>query len=168
MLRAIPTYYDGHHFRSRLEARWALFFNFIGIPWEFEPQGFAVGDAGFLPDFWLPSLRTWFEAKPDLGAIPDDEIRALIAKIDGFVGASDQSIVVAFGSLRDGNRAEITNSVATGRDVEWGRCGTCLAWDLGGVGAEHRPCGHAVEMIGQKQATGALHDAHAHSFWEPA
>lgn len=29
-IKAIETEYDGHRFRSRLEARWAVFFNAIG------------------------------------------------------------------------------------------------------------------------------------------
>lgn len=29
-IKAIETEYDGHKFRSRLEARWAVFFNAIG------------------------------------------------------------------------------------------------------------------------------------------
>jgi hypothetical protein len=30
---AIPTRYKGYHFRSRLEARWAVFFDALGIKW---------------------------------------------------------------------------------------------------------------------------------------
>lgn len=53
-IAAIPTRYAGCHFRSRLEARWAVFFDALGIRWEFEPEGFTgcLGE-GYLPDFWL-------------------------------------------------------------------------------------------------------------------
>lgn len=30
-IKAIETEYDGHRFRSRLEARWAVFFNAVGL-----------------------------------------------------------------------------------------------------------------------------------------
>ncbi len=55
---AIPTRYAGCHFRSRLEARWAVFFDTIGIRWEYEPQGF-IGAYGqhYLPDFLLPEIE---------------------------------------------------------------------------------------------------------------
>ena len=45
MIKAIETEYSGHKFRSRLEARWAVFFDSLGIKWEYEPEGFET-DAG--------------------------------------------------------------------------------------------------------------------------
>ena len=36
-IRAIETSYDGYRFRSRLEARWAVFFNEAGIEYQYEP-----------------------------------------------------------------------------------------------------------------------------------
>jgi hypothetical protein len=64
-IQAIETRYAGHRFRSRLEARWAVFFDSLGIRWEYEPQGYLVGpdQLPYLPDFWLPDLKTWVEVK---------------------------------------------------------------------------------------------------------
>lgn len=50
---AIETTYAGCRFRSRLEARWAVFFNTLGIRWEYEPQGFASAAGAYLPDFCI-------------------------------------------------------------------------------------------------------------------
>lgn len=44
---AIPTLYEGVRFRSRLEARWAAFFDLMGWKWEYEPIDFN----GWIPDF---------------------------------------------------------------------------------------------------------------------
>lgn len=56
MIRAIETRYAGCRFRSRLEARWAVFFDTLGIKWEYEAQGFDLGDGDlYLPDFWIPT-----------------------------------------------------------------------------------------------------------------
>ena len=33
MIKAIPTEYKGYRFRSRLEARWAVFFDACGADW---------------------------------------------------------------------------------------------------------------------------------------
>ena len=53
-LKAIETYYKGYRFRSRLEARWAVFFDACGVEWEYEPEGFDLGDGiRYLPDFLL-------------------------------------------------------------------------------------------------------------------
>ena len=66
-MKAIETKYKGYRFRSRLEARWAVFFDALGLQWEYEPEGFDLGDAGwYLPDFRVTSPQgyiTWYEVK---------------------------------------------------------------------------------------------------------
>jgi hypothetical protein len=69
-LKAIETRYRGYRFRSRLEARWAVFMDALGVRWEFEPEGYNLDGEWYLPDFWLPDLRAFLEIKPrcdDLG-----------------------------------------------------------------------------------------------------
>ncbi len=46
-IAAIETRYAGHLFRSRLEARWAAWFDLVGITWTYEP----FDAAGYIPDF---------------------------------------------------------------------------------------------------------------------
>jgi hypothetical protein len=50
-IKAIPTTYAGVNFRSRLEARWAAFFDLCGWKWEYEPFDLE----GWAPDFLLKS-----------------------------------------------------------------------------------------------------------------
>lgn len=47
-IKAIPTLYSGTLFRSRLEARWAAFFDLAGWQWDYEP---------FDLDGWAPDLK---------------------------------------------------------------------------------------------------------------
>lgn len=63
--QAIPTRYAGYHFRSRLEARWAVFFDALKLEWQYEPEGFiiGIGQRPYLPDFRLPKLNLWVEVK---------------------------------------------------------------------------------------------------------
>jgi hypothetical protein len=49
MSTAIETTYAGARFRSRLEARWAAFFDLLGWRWEYEPLDLD----GYIPDFVL-------------------------------------------------------------------------------------------------------------------
>ncbi len=50
--------------RSRLEARWGVFFDALGLAWEYEKEGFTLeGDVRYLPDFWLSELNMWVEVK---------------------------------------------------------------------------------------------------------
>jgi hypothetical protein len=70
-IKPIETRYAGHRFRSRLEARWAVFFDALGIAWEYEPQGYMITSPdgqqtrAYLPDFRLPGLDVWAEVKGD-------------------------------------------------------------------------------------------------------
>lgn len=51
-LKAIETLYKGYRFRSRLEARWAVFLDTLNLKWAYEEEGYALEDAGwYLPDF---------------------------------------------------------------------------------------------------------------------
>lgn len=60
----IETKYNGYLFRSRLEARWAIYFDTLGIHYEYEKEGYDLGEAGwYLPDFWLPQVQMWAEVK---------------------------------------------------------------------------------------------------------
>ena len=62
---ARPTEYNGARFRSRLEARWAAFFDICGWRWDYEPP---TDFCGWLPDFVLYSTeqtsRVYVEVKP--------------------------------------------------------------------------------------------------------
>jgi hypothetical protein len=63
-IKAIPTEYKGYLFRSRLEARWAVFLDAMGIEWEYEPEGFILSDGSYyLPDFYLTRFHCYFEVK---------------------------------------------------------------------------------------------------------
>ena len=64
-IKAIETVYNGYRFRSRLEARWAVFFDAMGIRYEYEPEGFKLENGEcYLPDFYLPEMRIYVEVKP--------------------------------------------------------------------------------------------------------
>lgn len=70
-IKAIDTQYKGYRFRSRLEARWAVFFDAIGLTWEYEKEGYELGDelGRYLCDFWFPEINFWVEIK---GSMPTE------------------------------------------------------------------------------------------------
>jgi len=79
LLQPVPTIYRQFRFRSRLEARWAVFFDRRGITFDYEPEGFPLpGGGAYLPDFWLPQVSMWAEVKPNSDesrlAIPHEAI----------------------------------------------------------------------------------------------
>lgn len=73
-IKAIETRYAGCRFRSRLEARWAVFFDTAGLEWQYEPEGFDLPSGWYLPDFRVKGMTassstgelmaTWVEIKP--------------------------------------------------------------------------------------------------------
>ncbi|APY14300.1 hypothetical protein GJU94_13935 [Brucella sp. 10RB9214] len=69
-IKAIPTEYAGVQFRSRTEARWAAFFDLVGLKWDYEPLDLER----WAPDFILRTSLTnvLVEVKPvDLTAYID-------------------------------------------------------------------------------------------------
>jgi hypothetical protein len=75
-MKAIETHYAGCRFRSRIEARWAVFFDHLSIEWEYEAQGYTCSarltgeeePIDYLPDFWLPTQGIFAEVKGSLSA----------------------------------------------------------------------------------------------------
>lgn len=157
-LQPIETHYAGHRFRSRLEARWAVFLDTLGVKWEYEPQGYELGPlpasviqrmadeqlrepqpedsehlGAYLPDFWLPAQAAWLEIK---GAEPSDhEWRRLYR----FMDLTDQRAFVAVGPLPDprtieehGHPQEDGFEIYTYGDhhYAWTRCRWCGFFDL--------------------------------------
>jgi hypothetical protein len=75
-LTGIPTTYAGVEFRSRLEAKWAAFFDLVGWKWTYEPLDYP----GWIPDFMLAGVprgilvevkpeHQWPATEAELGAI---------------------------------------------------------------------------------------------------
>lgn len=81
-IKPIETIYNGYRFRSRLEARWAVFFDAAGIKYQYEPEGFTLPDGSlYLPDFYLPDVFSrssvkglWVEVK---GVMSDSDINKI-------------------------------------------------------------------------------------------
>lgn len=86
-IKPIPTYYKGYLFRSRLEARWAVFFDACGVEWEYEPEGFDLGNGEkYLPDFLLHGV---------VGRAEGD----LYVEVKGKMTAKDAKKIIRFATL---------------------------------------------------------------------
>jgi hypothetical protein len=79
----IKTFYDGIWFKSRLEARWAVLFDILEIPYVYEIRHFDLGGIIYIPDFWLPTLNCWIEVKGEKPT-PEEGLKAdLLARRTG-------------------------------------------------------------------------------------
>ena len=79
-IKAIETSYKNYKFRSRLEAKWAVFFDAMDLKWEYEPEGFFTNAGPYLPDFRVMTPQgnvMWYEVKPE-GVTEDDKFSAFL------------------------------------------------------------------------------------------
>lgn len=86
-MKARPTTYKGIPMRSRTEARFAAWFDALGLTWEYEPCAFADESGQYLPDFRITtgSGSTWYvETKGPLIIDPE-----LVQRRMGIIWASD-------------------------------------------------------------------------------
>lgn len=128
-IKAIQTRYAGCHFRSRLEARWAVFFDHCGIEWQYEPEGFqhTMHDRAYdwLPDFHLPATNTWVEVKGSDAQLRTDWHRLLcmidwespIPGVDGSWG-TDRGVLL-LGAIPRADAVDPLHPIAQHRKGVW-------------------------------------------------
>jgi len=107
MIKAIETKYKGYRFRSRLEARWAVFFETLGLDWGYEIEGYEITerrwsstdskDHGedvtfrYLPDFFIRDCKLFVEIK---GQRPTEEE---FAKCKTLADQAGRAVLVCWG-----------------------------------------------------------------------
>lgn len=155
-IKAIETVYNGYRFRSRLEARWAVFFDVLGIEYQYEPEGYDLFGTWYLPDFWLPELSHWVEIKP-ANVTADDHERCH----DLFI-MTEQKVLLLAGSpwpdeYKIFPKPSWTYKTEQIPPLEFAQCANCHSLWMGfeGFGALHigggqptdRPCDETGETI---------------------
>jgi hypothetical protein len=163
-LKAIETVYRGIRFRSRLEARWAVFFDTLGIPYEYEREGYDLGGTMYLPDFWLPKQDCYIEIK---GSPPTDAERE---KASLLASHSGKNVYLFSG--------QIPEVVGWFQDLffEKDAYGYEVFFPLGGVDAPHVWCvceycgSYGIEFQGRSARLGCCTDNmsdHDDTGWSP-
>lgn len=145
MILPIQTVFNNHFFRSRLEARWAVFFTVLGIEYQYEPEGYEVTEGNklierYLPDFFLPKVyqrnttsKGWqVEIKPDGNYNDKLDLISEQLKMPGILLAG--SVVrhdnhLQHGEFRDDNmnfrKCEDCHSVLIGYGYKHATCPNC-------------------------------------------
>lgn len=112
-MEPLPTLYKGIQFRSRLEARWAFWFDRMTIPYQYEPQSFQVEpDLFYVPDFWLPSQEMYVEIKPDAPSSAEERKAIGLHRVTGqkvFIFAGFPKLMPFSNSTGVGYSLEICN-----------------------------------------------------------
>lgn len=67
-IKSIETPYKGVDYRSRTEARWAIFLEALGLNFTYEPEPFDINGEWYSPDFYLLDMNyQYIEIKPKRG-----------------------------------------------------------------------------------------------------
>lgn len=94
VIKPIETSYKGYRMRSRLEARWAVFFDELGFQWEYEPEGFDLGGGlQYLPDFKVYVTSMFPD---DKGMLDLFEPRELYIEVKGNMDSESAEKVIRF------------------------------------------------------------------------
>lgn len=70
------SWYNGTHFRSTWEVRFAKALDRRGIKWEYEGRAFDLGHRTYTPDFYTPEDGVYWEVKGWLNDDSKDKINA--------------------------------------------------------------------------------------------
>jgi len=63
--QALQTEYGGVTYRSRTEARWAVFFDTLGVQFTYEAEKITLSTGAiYIPDFYIVDFKAYFEVKP--------------------------------------------------------------------------------------------------------
>ena len=151
---AIPTLYKGIQFRSRLEARWAAFFDLLEWPWEYEP----IDLQGYIPDFVLGFERPMIvEVKPLLGKPYDWRLNTgWPALLKAVLGGWDGEGLLVGAALYSSSDADGCVGAGDGNPTHGGLLFSSAAYSYGGSPTDvysapfgfSRCCGGPVDCLG--------------------
>lgn len=112
-LTAIETRYAGRAYRSRTEARWAVFFDCCGMAFQYEADGYHLPSGPYLPDFWLTELQLFVEIK---GKEPSEAERRKCAEL---AEASGCVVLLAIGAPEERFQIIWFDGSGEDRNVLW-------------------------------------------------
>ena len=190
---AIETVFDGYRFRSRLEARWAVFFKTARIRYIYEPECFRLPSGKlYLPDFYLPdvNMRTtedkggiYVEVKPSRPNFDELDYLFELSQITG------RSVLLIEGMPTCSGRYFDTEGDGH-YEYSWKPCDCgdedkcfsdgydcCKWWDLGmhfmrcykcfrvrvQYGSRFEPCEYCLKKSGEKSRCDAAHPSLVHA-----
>jgi hypothetical protein len=129
-MKSIETKWKGWRFRSRTEARWAVFLEAAGVHFEYEPEGVILPSGPYLPDFRMRGFSipkeaeeqdVWLEVK---GQDPTNEE---LKKCSELASASGCPVLLAIGApnfmqqiiLLDDDISTFEKEVGSSRGTDW-------------------------------------------------
>lgn len=128
-LKAIETVYHGYRFRSRLEARWAVFLDTLQIKYAYEAQGYDLDGKRYLPDFAIEAPPCFIEIKGQEPSRSEEHLCFSLAE------TSERTVYLLAGSPWPGEyeiwrwRPEWGVVLGGERGLQWASCSPCGKMD---------------------------------------
>jgi len=156
---AIETAYDGYRFRSRLEARWAVFFKTAGIRYIYEL---------YLSCFYLPEVN--MRTTEDKGGIyvvvePSTPNYYQTDYLDELSWITGRSVLLVQGMPKVGGHYKFTCTpycITWDIDMHFMRCYKCLRVRVQ-YGNCCEPCEYCLKQSGEKSRCDAVHPSLVHA-----
>lgn len=127
-MKALQATYNGQKYRSRTEAKWALFYRTVGIEYDYELEALDLDGLTYVPDFFLHPFRAWNEIKGEI--INDQAGLLMLEKCTRLARQSNRPVILNF---RDPLKP-ICAVFSKGRmyaQSHWTHCGICGLLALG-------------------------------------
>lgn len=151
-MRSIPALYEGKQYASRLEARWMVYWQMLGVEAIYEPEVLELDGEPpltYIPDFYLPSMRSWVEIK---GEVVSDQVALLtLEKCRRLAIQSNRPVILCYEEPYKPSCAVFWGTKMYSRCV-WTYCGHCghIAISFDGLvrcpnRKEHQPEGIGIQ-----------------------
>jgi len=93
-MRSLGATYKGVLYRSRLECRWKIFFDAVGVGAAYEPEVLNLGAFTYIPDFYLAPFGAWVEIKGEI--VNDREGLRIVEKCAALALQSERPVILNF------------------------------------------------------------------------
>ena len=136
----LRTEYNDFVFRSRLEARWAVFMDSLGVPYEYEPAGYVIDGICYQPDFWLHDQDCFMEIK---GPPPTVEEKR---KAQALANGSEKRVALFWGQIEVPHETGMFFYIGwEDEPAKWCQCPVCGKYGIEWNGRGMRICWHEPE-----------------------
>lgn len=137
-MKSIETVYKGYRFRSRLEARWAVFLDALDVNWSYETESFDLSGTWYLPDFWVNDWDCWIEVKGKTVTDEDEWKCHMLAETSG------KNVLLFSGDPWIEGDKNLYDITLYGRD-EFDQSGTA-GWEFG----QGRRCSQEIWLVSEE------------------